>query len=666
MKSTFPKIFALHTFAFISLIVSILTKERRESGVSTDQYLIKDFRTSFLTGGKKEGYYPVELGIAGDETVIGYADVNNDKYLDLITYKKEDNTIKFFFNKYDHGSSKFVKDTNMLFSLYGNYTITNLFANVLYPGSPLAFIVSATETESGKPYSFVYWPEKDAYVLKTTFNDTNIIIGDIDGDRRIEVLYFKDEKRKVAFFDSEGNSDSKDFELFLYGEGNCSVEKNRFLGKPFGDGGSAIVDITSDCKNDLLITSKEGDKTILEIYKGLDVNTETKYCLYSSFVIELNNTFGPFSIGDFNGDGYVDLIFPYKNSNKIVVAYNKHRPKYDWSSKYCPNHLIDINNNAPIFDLSNIQKEADYVKGTEPDAIEFELKSSNEEGTYPFYAPDTITNTLLRVGDFKTDALPGLLLIQKNSANDTKYVRLYRNRYKDKKDGRSDNFWDFEDEFTNLTNPLYASFFDFDESGQLSILIMGSHDKENCTIGYFNNYFPDTYFIKGKTMLEKDKFYTTEIGTNYRYIVTNNDGTRRMDVAFQLSQTMDLSLNLPYALVGIGRSNNYIENFNVISNSNDYQKIKTKSDNKPDNYTFTPIIPKSQMLINKNLNKKDEKYSVEWTIELIVNPTDMIFVLIIVIAAILVVILIVIIILHVKEVKEDKQQESEKFTAWFA
>ena len=666
MKSTFPKIFDLQKIAFISLIISILTKEKPDSGVSTDQYLIKDFRTSILTGGKKEGYYPIELGLAADETVIGYADVTNDKYLDLITYKKEDSKIKFFINQYDYESSKFVKNTTTLFSLENKYTVTNLFANVLAPKAPLAFIVSVTEIENGKHHSFVYWPEKNEYVLKKIFADTNIIIGDIDGDRHIDILYFEDGKRKVISFDSNGNSESKDFDHFLYGEGKCSIEKNRFLNQPFADGGSAIVDITSDCKNDLLITSKNGDKTILEIYKGLDVSNQTKYCLYSSFVIELNKDFGPFSLGDFNGDGYVDLVFPYKNSNKIVVAYNRHRPTYDWSSKYCPEHLIDINNDTKIFDLSSIQKEADYVQNTDPDAIEFELKASTEEVLHTFYAPETITNTLLRVGDFKTDALPGLLLIQKNSVNGTKYVRLYRNRYKEKKEGRRDAFWDFEDEFTNLTNPLYASFFDFDESGQLSILIMGEHQGENCTIGYFNNYFPDTYFIKGKTMLEKDKFYTPEIGTNYRYIVTNNDGTRRMDVAFQLSQTTDLNLNLPYALVGIGRSNNYIENFNVISNSNDFEKIKSSSNDKPDNYTFTPIIPKSQMLINKNLIEKDGVYSVEWSIELIVNPTDMIFVLIIVIAAILIVILVVIIILHVREVKEDKQQDSEKFTAWFA
>ena len=248
-------------------------------------------------------------------------------------------------------------------------------------------------------------------------------------------------------------------------------------------------------------------------------------------------------------------------------------------------------------------------------------------------------------------------------------VRIYQNHYKEKKDGKTEkDIWELEHEFeisSSIINPTYASFFDFDESGQLSFLFMG--EGQNQTVGFFNAYYPDTYFIKAKCMLEKNNYYTTEIGTNYRYIVTNNDGTRRMDVAFQMAQTTQMSLYLPYALVGIGRSNNYIENFNVISNTNEYRL--TKSDIS-DNSTFTPIIPKSQMLITKGRSmevvKGVDTYSVNWEIELIVNPTDMIWILIIVIAAILIVILIVIIVLHLQEIKEDKQQESEKFTAWFA
>jgi hypothetical protein len=115
--------------------------------------------------------------------------------------------------------------------------------------------------------------------------------------------------------------------------------------------------------------------------------------------------------------------------------------------------------------------------------------------------------------------------------------------------------------------------------------------------------------------------------------------------------------------VGIGRSNNYIENFSVISNSMKPMKSGDKCPDKSEENTFTPIIPKSQLLITKKLTADDK---VEWTVDLIVSPTENLLTLIIVIGVVLFVILVIIIILHIKEINEDKRQESEKFTAWFA
>jgi hypothetical protein len=84
---------------------------------------------------------------------------------------------------------------------------------------------------------------------------------------------------------------------------------------------------------------------------------------------------------------------------------------------------------------------------------------------------------------------------------------------------------------------------------------------------------------------------------------------------------------------------------------------------KSEENTFTPIIPKSQLLITKKLNDEGE---VEWKVDLKVSPTENLLTLIIVIGVVLFVILVIIIILHIKEINEDKRQESEKFTAWFA
>jgi integrin alpha FG-GAP repeat containing protein 1 len=135
---------------------------------------------------------------------------------------------------------------------------------------------------------------------------------------------------------------------------------------------------------------------------------------------------------------------------------------------------------------------------------------------------------------------------------------------------------------------------DLDENGQLDILVVTTDDKGNNNIlGYYNNFNYDAFFLKSVTLRAKNRFIANELGTNYRFISTNLDGSRRMDVSFQSAQSSDLTLNLPYAYIGIGRSNNYIENFQVISTENVPGEENYK--------TFTPIIPNSQLIISREL-----------------------------------------------------------------
>jgi integrin alpha FG-GAP repeat containing protein 1 len=145
-----------------------------------------------------------------------------------------------------------------------------------------------------------------------------------------------------------------------------------------------------------------------------------------------------------------------------------------------------------------------------------------------------------------------------------------------------------------VEDSLYASFFDLDENGQLDILLVTYEGGVFKTVGFYNNYIYDAFFLKSVTLLEKDYFMTNELGANYRYIVTNLDGSRRMDVSFQGIQTSDNYLNLPYAFIGIGRSNNYIENFHVISITFYKGQYNYK--------IFTPVIPNSQLIITKSLD----------------------------------------------------------------
>jgi integrin alpha FG-GAP repeat containing protein 1 len=207
---------------------------------------------------------------------------------------------------------------------------------------------------------------------------------------------------------------------------------------------------------------------------------------------------------------------------------------------------------------------------------------------------------IIRVGDINADSYPDLITVKRNFKTDQTITKVYLNVKQNPEDQKS-NIRTFNSNNTYIlpvNNSVYSSFFDLDENGQLDLIIV-SQEKSGYKIqGFYNNYIYDAFFLKSDTLLLKDIFYSNEIGVNYRYISTNLNGSRRMDVNYQMIQLGTNYLNLPYSYIGIGRSNNYIENFHVISNSfaKGYSNYKI----------FTPIIPNSGLIITKKIESNPE------------------------------------------------------------
>ena len=161
-------------------------------------------------------------------------------------------------------------------------------------------------------------------------------------------------------------------------------------------------------------------------------------------------------------------------------------------------------------------------------------------------------------------------------------------------------------------------------------------------------------------MNNKELYSDINLGATFRYIVTNQDGDRHMEISSQLPQTSDMNMPLPFSLSGLGETNNYVENFQIMS-GNYYKTASFKDDEHKNFMYYTPIIPNTQMKIFKF--KNEGKY--EWLIELIVQPMDQIVILVIIMIVVMLSLLGVIIYLHVREVKEE-QKETTKFKSWFA
>ena len=198
-------------------------------------------------------------------------------------------------------------------------------------------------------------------------------------------------------------------------------------------------------------------------------------------------------------------------------------------------------------------------------------------------------------------------------------------------------------------------FFDIDETGTLSLILPTIKGKNY----FFFNYKRNIYFIKSKLTNSQTKLYNSNIGASFRYIVTDKNGNRHMDVWHQLSQTSDMNIPLPYSLVGLDDTNNYVEYFQSISGN--YLEKEPKVKGEKNWKVNSPIIPNTQMMISKFLTKD----KIEWLVDLIVQPMDQIWLFLIIVVAALIIILGIIIYLHIKEIKEE-EKETNKFKSWFA
>ena len=634
-----------------------------------DRYDIDDFKQSiWFWKSKSEGTYEINTGI-DNYKVIGYLNNYDEKYTKLIVYEKNDNSYIFSLASYKKSTNYYIKDEEKnIFKVEfkiedKNYEIHNVIGNVFNNDNKICYLVTLyhhdNSIEADNHFNFknyFFYPNEDnQYIMINIPIISNVFVADIDGDKILEII-FDSGNRKVMKINYNGKHIIKDFLDYIIQNSifpNINVEDPLSL-----KGTNAFIDVNSDCRNDLILTvdskNQKGEpETKLLIYLGMyyklndnDDKYVIKYGLNDE--ITLYDNLGPFALGDFNDDGKVDLIFPSLSGNNVSILINQDSSKNEWSNEFCPNHKIQEPNSNTLFSF-------DYEKNY----LDLKLPESDNKKIY--YNP-YITKTSIRTADFMSSGYHGFLVIMKDINSNFQNVRLY------KITNEEDNLkieleTDLTEKFPDLNENLqYASFFDFGEDGTLDIIVVG----DNTIRGFYRNVDNSNYFVTAQLSVnDKDEDYNLiEVGAGYHYVVTNNNGDRRTDYSWQLAQTGDLNLNLNYAYMGLGRTNNYLENLEIVSvsikdiNNDTFTESKIFAKKDLTEYKqYTPIIPKSQLIVKKNGN--------DWNIDLIVQPTEKIILMIVIIFIILLIILGIIIYLHIKEVNEDKNQAKE-FSAWYS
>ena len=641
----------LKILLFINIILALSGVE-----IEYNEHTINSMKTSMFKS-KKENIY--NLGsLISHSTIIAFSDLDNNKYTDIISYNRTNPTspeFNFYVHYYDKKDKEFEKAVS-LFSITiedddmasGDITVRNLHVFSFHydkkNDKKYSFLITFN-TGTDKLLHYVTTQDDGFEPYKLDIN-SNILMLNRNAKKNVRFLYYDGQARKIC------QLMRKKEEKKYY----CDDDSNNYFNK-YEDinislnGGLAYVDINGDCIPDIILSRDSDGKRYIEIHIA---KNEEKYEFNSEILVGNSDEFGTFAVTRVNDNKssnkipFLDILVPKLDSNSVYHYKNKGTANNKWSNYYCKENKGGFKDK--LFDSTH----EEYELGND-DKIKL-------DHSFP---------TVIRTGDFLAKSNPGLIvrhnILDKNDNIIDTQISLFERKEKDKKyqyvfyEGikmskikkkKEDN----NDDVSDDEQFKMGLFFDINESGTLSFIIPTDKNRNY----FFFNYKRNFYFVKSKLMNDKDKYYDTNLGASYRYVVTDKKGHRHQDISYQLMQTSDTNIPMPYSIMGLDDTNNYVEYFQTIS-GNVLKGVKWEKSGEKNYIGNSPVIPNTQMMISKYYSGS----KIKWNVDLIVQPMEQIWIFLIIVVLVLLIVLGIIIYLHLKEVKEE-QKETNKFKSWFA
>ena len=615
------------------------------------------------------GFYTFKLGLENNCKPLYYVDLNSDKLNDIIASCKTsngDSKISYYIYNEKEKNFELNNDYNKNGLIISDYEIISFVANDINKDGYLDYIMTLKKNKKYESRIYVYNKEGGTYelVFKSNNDDQtqNLFVADIGSKRVLKIIYYdySESKRKVFYYDElDKKFITKDFIEFLSNNNKICDGNEKYSKVPFeSPNTNAFIDIDGDCLNDIIISSydSQNKKRKLEIWKGVFEDEEVKYCLSSNNIYDIDDSLGLFTVVDVDRNALPDLVFPILNTSppQILVAYNIISMSYTWTSDYCTDHPPINFNKSPNLEIKKIFENFNVKVSNKNNYI----MNIHDNKNYMFYSDNTDFPLILRFIDVNQDSYPDFVTILYDKSAKNKKLIIYLSQQIEKGDTdrrffSQKNIYDLTSNYESNYDIIVSSFFDFEDNRKMGLII---YDQKGVSLGLYNNNVYDTYTLKSTLLFKKDCFFCTEYGSSQRFITTNINGNRRMDLSLQNPQVNAPGiLSLTYAYLGIGRSNNYIENFHIIS-GNAYKR----DDN---DKTYTPVIPNSQLIIYHDNIPNGNKTT--WQVDLVVKPTKYLYQLIIVIIAVIIVLTFISTRLLLKEREEDYMENKETFAPWF-
>ncbi|XP_063044503.1 T-cell immunomodulatory protein [Engraulis encrasicolus] len=559
-------------------------------------------------------------------TIAAFGDFNSDKQTDIFIIREQSELVIFLADlkaPYFKPKVRLGKD-----DIPSGMAITSVVPGDYDGDSQMDILLTTVSKATPETKAFVFWGnnqtlDKAARVdLNKTFHDEPLVM-DFNGDMIPDIFGVVEGTTKVCYLTNR----QVVWQDVLDGNVKMRVPHS-----------NAFIDLNKDFTADLFLTI---DESGFETWINKDGNFN-RTSVRSLKAPDSAKKLGQSSFVDFDGDGFQDHLLPACEDDQCTKSFIYLSQPGETEPKW-------------VKVLTDLQ-----WKGTVWGFVPPVASSSPGEMSIPI---------TLHLGDYNLDGFPDALAIFKNTTGSEQQAFLLDNVPCDRPDcqdvGRMFRpHWEQPD-LKAIPQARLATFFDIYEDGILDMLVLSKEaEKDDLTIHALkNNFEADAYFVKvivlsGLSNNEREgqakvkPFGVNQPGPYVMYTSVDSNGYLKNASAGQLSQSAHLSLQLPYTVLGLGRSANFLDHLFV-----GIPRPPTKAIRKQE---WTAIIPNSQLIVIPY--PLDDPRS--WSAKLYLTPSNIVLLTAIALIGVCVFILVIIGVLHWQEKKADdreKRQEAHRF-----
>ncbi|XP_064610624.1 T-cell immunomodulatory protein-like [Liolophura sinensis] len=532
-------------------------------------------------------------------------------------------------------------------------------------------------------------------LIKSNSSSTDIITGvmpaDFDGDSQMDVLVVKRPSGKnvsPVTVEIHWGDTSSSFAL----DNKPTVLPDKFVDQPL------LLDANGDLMPDLFGETAPGNRsywlssanrTIIrrEVENGTSpAQLPPLHFPHSSAFVDLNQDLTPdLLVVSEDKDGAVQFErwiiskgnLTWNQTIPMVIPPKGGAWKHVGQVSFVDlNHDQEYNLIVPVCADEDCQESFIYVY-TQNKWIKLDVNflSDLTKTTWGFVPPannpmaDLLTLPIsLRVADYTMDGYPDLIVTLQDSKNISSVARpyIFINTPCSTCESFKRNFviaWDAED-YAKSEPLLVATFFDYEENGNLDMILVSyiESTKQPHLRLLKAVSTDDLCFLKvmvlsglcnGKCPHGTESYGVNLPGPTTWYHTMTSAGDPQMSTATQLYQSTHFSLQTPYTIIGLGRTPNFVEQFQVgIQRPENMEESLEK--------TWTYIVPNSQLIVIPTPQTNPSS----WKYKLFMTPSELVLLTGASLLGTCGFISIIVGILHWRERvadKKEKLQESQRF-----